>query len=512
LVRTYELGEGVAPNPEQMQLTEQGAGYYDSATRSMVFLNPDLLEMGRMYLPEEIIGDACLSQDWKTVDYCTEEGVVSLNLQTNISHLLKEQEALHQKVTGSFGNGEVLRYVLEQTENQEQTLLIDATTGMVLKEGAYLEGLVTWQEQYYLPMDISGITQLRFGGKEEHEILWPEEENGRDFMLFPNSAIVMVTESADGANLSYYDLTTGKRTGTLSLPSITNVRGLWGDGDSGVWLVGSKGETEQLYHWNVKKAPASDTGVYTEPLYTQEKPNEEKLTVLAQTAKELGERFGVEILLWKDAAATAPEDYVFTAEYIVQAYEEHLPRLEKVLSAYPKGFFNKAPGGKMKIALVQRISGEPEWGGLENPSSWQFWKGDVPILALTTGEKLEQSFYHAVAHYIDTLVLSKSSALYEWNKLNPKEFEYDNSYVTNLERTDTTDTEGDNRYFIDLFSMSYAKEDRATILEYACMPGNEEFFRSPVIQEKLNRICKGIREAFGLKKVETPFLWEQYLT
>ena len=59
--------------------------------------------------------------------------------------------------------------------------------------------------------------------------------------------------------------------------------------------------------------------------------------------------------------------------------------------------------------------------------------------------------------------------------------------------------------------MSYAKEDRATIFEYACMPGNEEIFKSAAIQKKLQRICKGIREAYGLKKVEKEFLWEQYL-
>ena len=59
--------------------------------------------------------------------------------------------------------------------------------------------------------------------------------------------------------------------------------------------------------------------------------------------------------------------------------------------------------------------------------------------------------------------------------------------------------------------MSYAKEDRGQIFAYACMEGNEEYFRAPVIQEKLKRISKGIREAFGLKDVEDAFLWEQYI-
>ena len=123
----------------------------------------------------------------------------------------------------------------------------------------------------------------------------------------------------------------------------------------------------------------------------------------------------------------------------------------------------------------------------------------------------KQNFCHGVYHYMETRLLSKSSALYEWHKYNPKGFTYDNSYLANLDRTDMTYVEGDKRYFIDLFSMSYAKEDRARIFEYACMPGNEDLFKIPAIQTKLQRICKGIREAYGLNKVETVFLWEQYL-
>ena len=89
---------------------------------------------------------------------------------------------------------------------------------------------------------------------------------------------------------------------------------------------------------------------------------------------------------------------------------------------------------------------------------------------------------------------------------------YDDSYITNQSRTDTTYLEGGNKYFIDLFSMSFAKEDRATIFEYACMPGNEDCFKTWAMQQKLKKICNGIREAYGLKKVETKFLWEQYIT
>ena len=59
--------------------------------------------------------------------------------------------------------------------------------------------------------------------------------------------------------------------------------------------------------------------------------------------------------------------------------------------------------------------------------------------------------------------------------------------------------------------MSFPKEDRARIMEYAMLSGNQELFRGQIMQEKLKTLCQGIREAYGLKKSSETFLWEQYL-
>ena len=62
-----------------------------------------------------------------------------------------------------------------------------------------------------------------------------------------------------------------------------------------------------------------------------------------------------------------------------------------------------------------------------------------------------------------------------------------------------------------MYSMSFPGEDRARVMEYAMMSGNDAFFESDTMQAKLQMICKGIRAAFGLKKYTEPLLWEQYL-
>ena len=59
--------------------------------------------------------------------------------------------------------------------------------------------------------------------------------------------------------------------------------------------------------------------------------------------------------------------------------------------------------------------------------------------------------------------------------------------------------------------MSYPKEDRARIMEYAMTSGNAILFESRTMQAKLLTLCQGIRDAFGLKKSPETFLWEQYL-
>ena len=511
--KTVNLGKGAVPTLAQMQITEKGIGYFDCINKAMVFLNTDLLEIGRMHLPEDVEGNVWLSPDWKTVCYCSENGICTMDLQTGISRLLKEQKALHQEITGGFGNGEVLRYVVETTEGEKQVQLIDANSGMVLQEGEYLSYLITKGESYFLNQNTQGVRQLRFGAEETHQVLWPMETESHPQMLFENNAVVMLQNVEDKVDLSYYDLETGKRMSAITVNNVAEVVGLCGDGDHGIWLIGKNPDGgETLYHWDTEKNQANDDVVYSAPWYTLDAPDTDALAQVSEKATALGDQFGVRILVWEEAVATAPADHVFTAEHSTQIYDHYLPKLEKLLSAMPKVFFNQPSGVNLQLALVHSISGEPMWGSLAQSTNLQFWNGNVPVIALVLDENLERNFYHGMYHFLETRILSNSSALYEWNTLNPKEFAYDNNYITNQERTDISYIEGEQRYFIDVFSMSYAKEDRARIFEYACMPGNEEVFKSPTLQEKLRRIRDGICTAYGLKAGEAASLWEQYLT
>ncbi len=510
-VKNISLGANVLPTTTQLQKNAQGIGYFDKEAKAVVFLNGDFVEIGRMYLPGDITGNAWLTADWQTVYYCTENGIYAMNLQTGISRLLYEQKAYYQEIISGLGNGEVLYYALQITEGQQQYMLIDGETGVQLQDATGLEKLQTNGDDYFLPQNIRGVRFLRYGNGESHNVLWPAEEDAAPQMLFANHAVVMVQKDERQTILTYYDLQSGKRTASVTLDGVIEVWSMEGDGHGGVWFFGrNDAEIVGLYYWDSAKSAVEDSAQYTQPLYTQEAPNEEGLAQIAQSAATLGEKFGVEILVWKDAAALAPADQFFTEEYRTQLYDHYLARLEKALSIFPQEIFSKAPMGKLKIVLLQEIKGEPAWGTLSQTDCLQFLSGNVPAVAVVMNENFEQSLYHGVYLYMETRILSTTAALYEWFRINPWDFSYDNSYITNLDRTDTRYIEGDNRYFINLFSMSYAKEDRATIFEYACMPGNEEYFQTYAMQDKLRRICSGIRSAYGLKNVDTVFPWEQY--
>ena len=124
-------------------------------------------------------------------------------------------------------------------------------------------------------------------------------------------------------------------------------------------------------------------------------------------------------------------------------------------------------------------------------------------------EQLEQNLYHELFHAMDSYILTETNTYDDWRKLNPTGFTYDYSYITNEYRDPKDYLEPETRAFIDLYSMSYPKEDRARILQYAMTEGNEAYFTSKIMQKKLDTLCKGIRKAFKLG--DGDYLWEQYL-
>ena len=116
--------------------------------------------------------------------------------------------------------------------------------------------------------------------------------------------------------------------------------------------------------------------------------------------------------------------------------------------------------------------------------------------------------YRQLFHLMEIHIFGNSNVFDDWQDLNPAGFRYDYSYEANSLRDSGIYLWRDSRAFVDTFSMSYPREDRASIFAHAMLPGQEELFSSSAMQEKLRAVCTGIRDAYGPSE---HCLWEQYL-
>ena len=208
-----------------------------------------------------------------------------------------------------------------------------------------------------------------------------------------------------------------------------------------------------------------------------------------------------------------PYDYDLEYEHMVGVLQRELELLDRNLSRYPEGFLSTLASrfDGITICIVRSLTGTAEAGSLTSADGIQFLNGYRAYIALAAPHNTEYALYHEMCHLIDTVVITESGAYDRWDELNPQDFTYDFDYIANQTRDGSAYLQESNRYFIDTYSMSFPKEDRARILEYAMKSDRASFFRSEIMQKKLRKLCEGIREAFDLKNSAEVFCWEQYL-
>ncbi len=500
------------PDSGRIQVHADGVAYFDEEEKDMVYLTTNLKESIRLQLPEDLIGAACLCADWSTVYYCTTTQVRAFDMNTGVSRLVKEHVADWQSITGVLLDGTILRCVEKCADGSFRTVLLSSQTGELIDEGDFLATMESDGNYYQVALDRGSVTELVFGNTDtQPQNLWAAQ-TPLNVGLFPKQRAMVTAHATDfGIQAEYYDLTTGKCVSRVRLEKQTQVL----DFAAGVGNVAFLLCEDTLYRWDLSASATMDDTVYTTRHYTREDQNTQELAQMKIRAYQLAYAYGIDIVIGEDAAKITPWDYSFETEYIPQAYSEALPTLEKALSQFPANFFGqaaeKSANKKLTVVLVRGIYGSPEKGTLASAGGCQYWQEGNLYMALQMGKTLERFFYHEMGHVIDTKVLSTSTAFYEWEKLNPADFRYDNNYTAYQNRTDSSYLQDASRCFIDSYAMSFAIEDRSRILEYAALPDNAAYFASETMQKKLQRVCAGIRETFNLEEDERKYIWEQYL-
>lgn len=480
------------PDDPSLLVTADRLVYYDESSREYVWLDESFREFSRLKLPEDMVGRPVITADRLKVWYACADGVRMMDAETGISRLVKQITRENQAVTDLLLDGSVVAL------RADTTMYLDAQTGALLKEVEGAPSLYSDGQRYWGSLDGAGI----FGTVDSRtRQLFPED--GETVFLKEAPGAVSYGQTEDRWRLHWYDLTTGTRTAAVNIPETVVPSRYALDGENGrlYFLYYGQAESQILCRWDMDRSRTGDERDHSQIYYTREDPDTEGLARCAARAAALSAQYGVEIKIYEDGAELENPALAFDICWQVGQTEAMLDSLESLLSCLPENFLTQTMetmGGSLSLHLLGSVEGtEADLGA-------QFWEDQDAHILLAPGEDFAAAFLHGLYHTMETRLLSRSVALYRWDELNPKGFAY-GSAAEEYILEDTT------RAFIDSYAMSSNREDQARIFEFACLEGNEDFFRSAAMQKKLKAVCTAIREAWGLKKSPDTFLWEQYL-
>lgn len=510
-----ELDFCLSEDDPSLQISSHGLSYYDPVRRETVILNDRLKDVSRIAAPEGLVGSPILSSDRTTLYYCTPTAIRAWNLETGIRRCVKELAYDAQELTGLHQEGTILQCRIA-ADGEERTLFLAADTGRLLREVTGDVILETRGSGYYASVPEGSVRLQLFGQSGEAPQLLTPGDIYADCHYLVNQQRVITVSQWQSPTLDCYDLDSGLRIANLTIDGDYEFVSLAACEDDSVYLLLNDHEGNGiLCRWDIcaDASCTGDTQRYVGPRFTQDVPDTAALARCQAEASRIGKQFGIQVLIWDDPLRVMPWDYEFVPEYLAPVLSRELSELEKRLSDYPPEILAgiRQHFSDLTICLVRSIQGSPESGSLEKATGVQFYRDGCAYIAIAVGKYAQRALYHELYHVMETRLLTDSTALDRWDALNPAGFSYDLDYAANRNRSGDEYLQPDTRSFIDTYSMSFPKEDRARIMECAMIDGNETLFRSTRMQAKLRCLSTAIREAYGLKKSTEVFRWEQYL-
>lgn len=492
-----------------LQTGSDGVWLFDGS--AVQILDGSFALLQTVSIPDVVLGVPGL--EGSQLYYLSEGCLKVLDLSTGLASLLRDNMAFTDGTVQCLGD--LLLLHLTDEDGIGKTLLVSAADGstqypsLAVTDACRFEtglGILLEDGQVLLLPDGDGAQKLTLEEGEQMVGFLPEI-----------GGLITCRNDTAGLTLRLYALSRGILRCSVLLPEVDLVGTGCVSADGTLYISAhSTQETAWwILRWNYEAfSPVSEDSCL-EPYYTRDFPDGQGQASCETLARELGAQYGISVLLFDEAAACAPWDYAFTAEYRVDKTNWALEDLKATLEAFPEGFLTKLRQDweDLTVCIVDTIQGTAESGSLDSAEGLQFQNGSHFYIALAPKEEdsLKHTLFHEFSHLIDNRVLTKTGAYDNWNDLNPQDFAYSldlNADMTPYKALLT----GPDRVFIDNYAMTFPAEDRARIFECACTSGNEEDFVSPILQAKLQRICTGIRQAFDLEDAPERFLWEQYLT
>lgn len=502
-----------SPSSPSFHVSEKGIVYYDQDAGDLVYLDLQFREVSRLSLPEDIRGEPILSADRKSLYYLTEDSLREMDLDLGIDRLIRQMSVDVHYLAGLHCDDTILecRY---QDGDRSRHLFFQLSTGELIAEISEDLKLTTGSGLFFAQHQDGAYPEKLIGAEDgEIRMLHTPDYTAEVFPVLAQAALVAVTRETDAVTLDYYRMEDGTRPYSLPLPGNYEPTSAVHASGEALWLTLRDSEgPDLLCRWDLTESAVEDDTVYIGPRRTADNPDTFRLAECAELASRISEKHGVEILTWTDATAVQPPDHILAPEHQPDIIWQYLTELDQALSRYPQGMLavSEMGDGKLRIGLVRSITGANMADSLSGLQFRDEETGNAYVILQAT-DGLENRLHHELFHVLESRIFSLSKALDDWEDLNPGDFQYDYSYLYFAAREDRSLIEGENRAFIDHYSMTFPMEDRARIMEYAMVAGMEDCFASHTMQAKLRAICTGIRKAYGLTDTTQSLPWEQYL-
>ena len=453
------------------------------------------------------------------------DGLEITNLSTGKVEVTLEN-TLNLFTANECGNVVTFSYTDRKTQLDECGAL-NLTTGEIKDvpfEGSFYN--VGYANDTWLATRMEEVPVQYIGNGDEINILKIKGDFSNIEMCLENKGLLSKRYDADGfLGMSLYSMDgkfISKYENSLQGADTQNSL-VWSEIDNGFFfLMMDVSGKDKLMFWDMSKV-VSGEDLTVQPFFEEQLPEEAVSKALYERAEEIGEKYGIEIRI----AEQLDEDYLdFKVETMLDEnqIEVALDVLEKGLSIYPENFLKQLLYGSIREielhlggALTSLTQPEGEVNGFASYAGFaqERYGKNVFVLDISDCSNLEAYLHHELFHLVEYKLnfdaMIREEAIYseeEWMKLNPEGFSYaDSTYILPEEIYN----EEYDVWFIDIYSRTTPKEDRARIMEYAMLGDYNMFILAPHRQAKLEYLNRCIRDAFDTTGWLEKTVWEETL-
>lgn len=306
-----------------------------------------------------------------------------------------------------------------------------------------------------------------------------------------------------------------------------------------VYMVRTDEGLSNVFLWDIDNAEKVGMALagddYSEEMDFQY-VNEIDYDELSDLVHILYDKYGIGIYVGANTPTTFT-DFAAVREEDVEKISAALADVQEVLQCYPEGFFEFFSKEEylsgINVYLVSNITSVSE-GYIDNPFGFANIASGYEVIAININyaDALKETLVHEISHAIYERIRyeeASTGTVYfdedKWNNLNPKDFEYHNTYV-DVNGNDITDSDDgsytadiyatggniNDVYFVDDYSKTFLTEDLARLMQYGMMNSEEEFMDSNKITAKLNFYYAAIRSVWDSEDWPVKTDWESKIS